>query len=183
MGRKKNTLGLIVIGAILCLSLSLICLLLSTQQKTTYISSQTTQTQINTLTAKYGDRLSKLIQTYEQERWDTSLTADLLVTVTDHYVQEYTDTRCQVYAAVAINSPNLHNDYDDRPCGFCAVYVFVRAGPREPWEFGTFLPIMWSADDLVRDWKAHEEFGTYEGYIDSRPKWESCPYWLCTVKE
>lgn len=184
MDIKKPIWWAIPIGTLFCMSLCLVgWLKLDAQRKAVYIEAEATKTQIDTLTIKHRKEVSQLIEAYEYERWQISETPDLTITITHHYVLEYTETRCQAYAAVAIKSQNLYNDYDDRPCGFCAVYVFVRECPQQPWEFGTLLPIMWSADDLARDWNALEELGTYKGLIDVQPRWEPCPYWICVAKE
>lgn len=184
MNSKKSIWWAILVGTILCMGLGLVGWLnLNAQREARHIKAEATQTWIDTLTMQHGEKLRHLIGNYEYERWQTSETPDLTITVTHHYVLEYTETRCQAYAAVAIDSKKIYNPLDSRPCGFCAVYVFVRADPQQPWEFGTFLPIMWSEEDLIRDWRSLEEHGTYEGFIDVRPLWEPCPYWICVVEE
>jgi len=156
---------------------------LDAQRKANYIETQATQTWIDALTMNYGKELSQLIENYEHQRRESPETPDLAAIVTNYYVLEYTETRCQAYAAVAINSQYIYNDYNSQPCGFCAVYVFVRAGSQDSWKFGDFLPIMGSAYDLARDWSVLEELGSYEGFIDVCPQWEPCPYWTCTDKK
>jgi hypothetical protein len=184
-GRKRIWLALLIC-VMLCMSLCVFgWLKLNAQREAAHIEAQATRTRIDTLTTRYGEELSQLIEHYEYGRreeppiygrWTEPHIADLTVNVSHHYVLEYTETRCQAYAAVAINSQNIYNDYDDRPCGFCAVYVFVRADSQQSWKLGTFLPIMGSADDLARDWRTLKELGTYDGLIDVCPQWEPCPY-------
>ena len=184
MTSRKCIWLLLLICVILCMSLCLVgWLKLDAQREATHIETQATRTRIDTLTTRYGEELSQLIEHYEYGRWEEPHITDLTVSVSHHYVLEYTETRCQAYAAVGINSQNIYNDYDDRPCGFCAVYVFVRADSQQSWKLGEFLPIMGSADDLARDWYTLKELGTYEGFIDVCPQWEPCPYWLCSVKK
>jgi|GEM_PF-2545743 len=182
---NRKSIGLVVlICVMLCMSIMLVgWLRLNAQLEKARTEATATQTWLDNLTNQHEEELTNRIENYEYERQKEPETPDLTVEVTRLRVLEYTDVRCQAYAAVAINSQYIHNNYDNRPCGFCAVYVFVRAGPQQPWEFGTFLPIMWSADDLARDWKALEERGNYEGFIDIRPQWEPCPYWICTAKQ
>ena len=175
--QRGAILALVILGIGLC---ALIWLKLSAQWASTDGSAQATRDRESTLTTRYGEKLATLVEIYERGRWETSEISDVKTSVTSHYVLEYTATRCQVYAAVAIESQHLHNDLDSRACGFCALYVFVRPDPEQSWQFGTFLPIMWSADDLARDWRLHKELGTYTGFIDTRPRWEPCPYWICT---
>lgn len=184
MANRKRIWLFLLVYVMLCVSLCLVgWLKLNAQWEASHIEAQATQTWIDTLTARYGEELSRLIETYEHERREEPHIADLTVNVTYHYVLEYTETRCQAYAAVSINSQNIYNYYDNSPCGFCAIYVFVRADSQQPWELGEFLPIMGSADDLARDWRTLKELGTYEGFIDVCPQWESCPYWLCSIKK
>lgn len=171
-----------VLGCIvLCLILGLAGgLWLKTERETRHIAFQATQTWIDTLTTQYGAELSQLIAAYEYGRWETSEKSDLTVTVTHHYVIEYTETRCQAYAAVAIDSEHIYNPLDSSPCGFCAVYIFARANSQQPWKFAAFLPIMGNYNDHLRDWDAHHK--QFEGLIEIRPEWEACPYYVCSVK-
>jgi hypothetical protein len=172
--RKAIWLGLLfcaICGVGLCLRG---WLRFSAEREARTLAAQATQTAIDTLTAQHGAELTQLIADYEYGRWEMP---DLTVTVTHHYVLEYTETRCQAYAAVAVDSEHIYNPLNSRPCGFCAVYIFVRAGTQQPWTFGAFLPIMGNYSDHLRDWDAHHE--QFEGLIEIRPAWEACPYYSC----
>lgn len=181
MDNKRFVLSILLTCSVFCVILCLLgWLKLNAERENRSLVAQATQTQIDNLTARYGEELSQLIADYEYGRRKTPKTSNLTITVTHLYVLEYTETRCQAYAAVAIDSENIYNPLDSRPCGFCAVYVFVRADSQQPWEFVTFLPIMGSASDHARDWNAHQE--QFEGLIGVRPQWEACPYYGCGVK-
>jgi len=145
-----------------------------TEKEAQALVAQATQTWMETLMVEHGTELSQLIADYECERWEMP---DLTITVSRHYVIEYTETRCQAYAAVAVDSEYIYNPLDSRPCGFCAVYIFVRTDSQQPWRFAAFLPIMGSYSDHLRDWYDHHE--QFEGLIEIRPEWEVCPYYSC----
>lgn len=181
MDRRKAIWWGLSLCAICCASLGLLgWLRFSAKRETPALAAQATQTWLDALMTEQGNELSQLITDYEFERRETPEMADLTVTVTHHYVLEYTETRCQAYAAVAVDSAHISSPFDAWPCGFCAVYIFVRANAQQPWEFGAFLPIMGNYSDHLRDWDDHHE--QFEGLIEIRPAWEACPYYGCGVK-
>lgn len=180
--RHNKSVRLVPLGcAMFCVVLGLMGgLWLKTERETRHVASQATQTWIDTLTMQHGAELNQLIASYEYGRRETSEKPDLTVTVSHHYVIEYTETRCQAYAAVAVDSEYIHNPLDSRPCGFCAVYIFVRDNSQQPWRFAAFLPIMGNYSDHLRDWDTH--YKQFEGWIEIRPEWEACPYYGCGLK-